>query len=151
MARMHSRKKGKSKSTKPVVKKTPTWVKYKPKEIEALIVKFGKEGNTASKIGVIMRDMYGIPDVKTMLKKSITDILKANKLTKDVPEDLLALIRKAVFLRKHMEANHKDMPGKRGLELTESKIRRLSKYYIKSGKLDSTWRYNPEKVKILVQ
>ena len=151
MARMHSRKKGKAKSSKPVKKTVPSWVKLKPKEVETLIVKYAKEGNSASKIGTIMRDKYGIPDVKTMLKKSITQILEENKLTKEVPEDLLALIRKAVLLRKHMEENHKDMPGKRGLELTESKIRRLSKYYIVSGKLPSDWRYNPEKVKILVQ
>jgi small subunit ribosomal protein S15 len=151
MARMHSRKKGKSKSTKPVKKTVPSWVKLKPKEVETLIVKYAKEGNGASKIGILMRDKYGIPDVKTLLKKSITQVLEDNKLTKEVPEDLLALIKKAVMLRKHMEENHKDMPGKRGLELTESKIRRLSKYYISTGKLASTWRYNPEKVKILVQ
>lgn len=151
MARMHSRKKGKSKSTKPAVKSVPKWVTLKPKEVETLIVKYAKEGNTASKIGIIMRDKYGIPDVKTMIKKSITEVLAGNELNKEVPEDLLALIRKAVFLRKHMEANHKDMPGKRGLELTESKIRRLAKYYIRSGKLDSSWRYDPNKVKILVQ
>ncbi len=148
---MHSRKKGKSKSTKPLKKTVPSWVKLKPKEVETLIIKYAKEGNTASKIGIIMRDKYGIPDVKTMLKKSITQILEENKLTKEVPEDLLALIKKAVLLRKHMEANHKDVPGKRGLELTESKIRRLSKYYISAGKLPNNWKYNPEKVKILVQ
>ena len=151
MARMHSRKKRKSKSTKPIVKTVPKWVTLKPGEVEKLIIKYAKEGNTASKTGLILRDKYGITDAKTMLKKSITTVLETNKLTKEVPEDLLALIRKAVFLRKHMETNHKDMPGKRGVELTESKIRRLSKYYIRTGKLPSTWRYNPEKVKILVQ
>ena len=34
MARMHSRDKGKSRSTKPSSKTVPSWLMYKPKEIE---------------------------------------------------------------------------------------------------------------------
>ncbi|MBT7237573.1 30S ribosomal protein S15, partial [Candidatus Woesearchaeota archaeon] len=42
MARMHSRKKGKSGSTRPEVRKKQTWIKYNSKEIEALVEKLGK-------------------------------------------------------------------------------------------------------------
>ena len=45
MARMYSRKKGKSGSTKPVKKGGYTWMNYKPKEAELLlIVTFSKLG-----------------------------------------------------------------------------------------------------------
>ena len=45
MARMHSRKKGKSGSRRPIKKTPQTWVRYKSKEAELLIVKLAKEGN----------------------------------------------------------------------------------------------------------
>ena len=103
MARMHSRKKGVSRSTKPSKKVAPSWMKYKSKEVELLVVKYAKEGKNASQIGIFLRDEYGIPDVKLVTKRSITDILKEKKLLKEIPEDLMALIRKAVLIRKHLD------------------------------------------------
>ena len=150
MARMHSRDKGKSGSTKPTKKTSPSWSQYKPKEIELLIVKYAKEGKAPSQIGMFLRDEYGIPDVKIVTGKSITKILSEKKLMGELPEDLLSLIRKAILIRKHLEENHKDQPGKRGLRLTESKIMRLAKYYKKSGRLPTTWKYDPEKVKLTI-
>lgn len=149
MARMHSRDKGKSRSTKPIVKKTPSWVGYKAKEIEKLVVKLSKEGNSTAKIGLYLRDSYGIPSVKLITKKSISEILKAEKAYPEIPEDLMALIRKAVSIRKHREENHKDNTSKRGLQLTESKINRLSKYYKKSGALSKDWKYDPASIRLL--
>lgn len=150
MARMYSRKKGKSGSTRPANPTKPAWIQLKDKEIEMLIVKLAKENMSKSKIGLLLRDQYGIPDVKLVTGKSITQILDAKQLTPEIPEDLMNLIRKAVFIRKHLEENHKDQPAKRGLILTESKIMRLSKYYKGTGKLDVAWKYNPETIKLLV-
>jgi small subunit ribosomal protein S15 len=146
MARMYSRKRGKSGSTKPVNKTTPSWVTYTPKEVELLVGKLAKEGKNGSSIGMILRDVYGIPDVKTMVGKTISKIVDEKKLTGEMPEDLLALIRKAALLKKHLEDNHKDNTGKRGLQLTESKIFRISKYYKNTGKLEPTWKYDPKKI-----
>lgn len=151
MARMHSRARGKSGSTHPIKKTTPGWVQYKAKEVELLVVKYAKEGKKPSQIGMFLRDEYGIPDVKILTTKSISQILEEKKLSLEIPEDLLALIRKSVLLRKHMEDNKKDVSAKRGLQLTDSKIRRLAKYYKASKKLPATWKYDPEKVKILAQ
>ncbi|MAE13669.1 30S ribosomal protein S15 [Candidatus Woesearchaeota archaeon] len=151
MARMHSRKKGVSGSTKPIEKKAPTWLQYKGKEAELLVVKYAKEGKSPSVIGTYLRDVYGIPDVKLITKKAVTEILAERKLLKEIPEDLMALIKKAVLIRKHMAVNHKDMPGKRGLQLTESKINRLAKYYKRTGKLAVSWKYDPERIKLQVE
>lgn len=148
---MHSRARGKSGSTKPIKKTIPSWVKYKPKEVELLVVKYAKGGKKPSQIGTRLRDVYGIPDIKTIVGKTVTEILKEKNLSLELPEDMLALIKKSVFLRKHMEDNHKDFSAKRGLQLTESKIRRLAKYYIKAKKLPSGWKYNPEKMKMYAQ
>jgi small subunit ribosomal protein S15 len=150
MARMYSRKHGKSGSTKPTNKQVQTWVRYSAKEVELLITKVAKEGKTASQIGLTLRDAYGIPNVKAVTKKSITQILKEKKLVGDIPEDLLSLMKKNLQEKKHLESNHKDMVGKRGLQLTESKIRRLVKYYKRTGALSADWKYNPEKVRLLI-
>ena len=151
MARMYSRKRGKSGSKKPIKKTIPTWSRYKPKEIEMLVVKLAKEGNSSSKIGIILRDMYGIPSTKFVDNKRITSILKEKKLLPDTPEDMIALIKKAVLIKKHLENNPSDEPAKRGLTITESKIKRLTKYYKRSGRLPSEWHYEPEKAAIFLE
>ena len=150
MARMHSRDKGKAGSTKPI-KKIPSWMRYKASEIEKLIIKFTKAGNTPSEVGMILRDTYGIHSVKAVSKKSITKILLENNLRKELPEDLMALILKFADVKKHIEKNKQDMTAKRGLQLTFSKIRRLVKYYQKSGRLPADWKFEADKVKMYVE
>lgn len=150
MARMHSRAKGKSGSKRPLQKTKPIWVRYKPKEAEFLIVKLAKEGKTPSQIGMTLRDLYGIPDARVMLGKSITQLMEEKKLLPELPEDLMALIKKSILIRKHRETNKKDKTSLRGLQLTESKIKRMVKYYKKIGKIKEGWKYDPEKIKLLI-
>ena len=148
---MHARKKGKSKSHPPLEEQIPTWVRYKPKEVELLIGKLAKEGKSSSEIGTILRDSYGIPSVKLIAKKSIGEILKEKNLSPELPEDLLFLIRRAIAIRKHLENNKQDMFAKRGLQRTESKIKRLVKYYKTAKKLPADWKYDFEAVKIYAE
>jgi small subunit ribosomal protein S15 len=151
MARRYSRKKGKSRSKKPPIKIPPKWVKYKKEEVEALVIKLAKEGKSSATIGTILRDQFGIPDVKAITGKSISKIMKENEVYPPIPEDLLNLLRKAVNLREHLEKHKKDKHSRRGLELLESKIRRLGKYYVRKGVLPKDWTYSPEKAKLLVE
>jgi small subunit ribosomal protein S15 len=151
MARMHSRARGVSGSTKPVKKVAPSWLKYKSKEVELLVLKYAKEGKTASQIGSYLRDEYGIPSVQLITKKPISEILKDKNLLGDIPEDLLALIKRSITIRKHLEENKKDMTAKRGLQLTDSKIRRLTKYYKRTERLSKDWKYDPEKVRLYAE
>ena len=151
MARMHSRDKGKSRSTKPVKKVKPSWVRYSAKETEQLVVKLAKTGKSSSEIGIILRDAYGIPDVKTITKKRINQIISDNKLGTKLPEDVTNLIRRHIAIMNHLESNKKDMGGKRGYQLTESKIRRLVKYYKEKGILPSGWNYDSKKAKLLIE
>jgi small subunit ribosomal protein S15 len=151
MARLYSKKKGKSGSTKPLKKTNPSWQRYTPKEIELLVVKLAKSGSTPSQIGMQLRDIYGIPDYQIVVGKSITETLTEKKLLGDIPEDLLALIKKYVNLQKHRESNKQDMPAKRGLQLTDSKIRRLVTYCKKVGKLPANWKFDSERFRLIVE
>ena len=151
MSRMHSNGKGKSGSTKPVKTKLHGWIRYKPKEIELLISKLAREGNTASQIGIILRDTYGVPDVKVIVGKRITKILKEKKLLSKLPEDLMALIKRLIAIQAHMETNNHDMTAKRGLQLTESKIKRLVKYYKKTKKLEASWKFDSKRIKMYLE
>ncbi len=151
MAKMHSRKKGTSGSKKPLQPAKPTWLRYKPKEIELLVTKLAKEGKSASEIGLVLRDTYGVPDVKSLTEKTISEILAEKKLLPELPDDLIALMRKSIAIRKHREANKKDEEAKRGLLLTESKIRRLIKYYKRSGRMAVDWKYDPAKLKMYTE
>jgi small subunit ribosomal protein S15 len=145
MARMHSRAKGVSGSKKPFNKTVPTWIRHKPKEVEILIAKMAKEEKTPSSIGVQLRDSYGVPDVKVLTGKKITQILKEKSLLTEVPEDLRALIKKAVMLRKHLEENKQDRTALIGLQITESKINRMVKYYKNTARLPANWKYTESK------
>ncbi len=149
MARMHSRKHGSSGSTRPMNMKKPAWVQYDNDEIKKLVIKLSKEGNSDSKIGVILRDQYGIPCVRAM-KLRISKIT-SKEMKKPAPDDLMSLLRKAVLLYKHLDENKKDTNSIHGLELLESKIRRLIKYYKRTGKVDEKWMYNRKNAELLVK
>ena len=129
----------------------PEWIAYSNEEIEEFIVKFKREGKSASQIGVILRDQYGIPSVKEVTGEKITQILRRNGQAEDYPEDLMNLIRRAVNIRDHLEENPKDLHGKRGLTIIESRIRRLGRYYAANGQLPEGWRYDPTKAALLVK
>lgn len=143
MARLYSHKRGRSGSTRPVSKHAPPWCKYKPEEVEAFVVKLAKEGNPPSKIGGILRDQYGIPLVKPITGKRVNEILREAGLAPKLPEDLNSLLRKATALRRHLEKHKADSSNVRSLELLESKIHRLAKYYRKRKLLPSDWKYKP--------
>lgn len=148
---MHSRGRGKSSSKKPIKKTKLTWIRYDDKTIEQLVIKLAKAGHKPSAIGLILRDAYGIPDVKSLTTKSIVKILKENNLLTKLPEDMLALIQKDIQIMKHLELHKKDMPAKRGMLLTESKIRRLAKYYKFHGRIPEDWAYDRTKAKLLIE
>ena len=148
---MYSKKHGKAGSKKPLRKTKQAWVRYKAKELELLIGKIAKEGKTASQIGIVLRDTYGVPSVKEITNKSITETMKEKGAASELPEDLMAMIKKNIMLKKHLDANKQDMTAKHGLELTESSIRRLVNYYKKSKKLSAEWKYDPAKIKLLIE
>lgn len=143
MARMHSRKRGKSASDRPRTTDL-SWIPLSKEEIEEAIIKLARKGLPPSQIGMILRDSYGVPLVKRVLGKKITQVLAEKGLAPEIPEDLSYLIKRAYRVRKHLETHKKDLVSRRGLSLIESKIHRLVKYYKRVGKLPKDWKYSPE-------
>ncbi len=149
MARMHSRKHGKSGSKKPLSK--AKWVEFGKEEIERLVIKLAHDKIQPAQIGLVLRDQYGIPSIRNATEKKVSQILSENKLAAKIPDDLFNLLKRAVKLHGHMEKNRKDFHSKHGLELLESKIRRLVKYYVREEKLPEGWKYDAERAKLIVQ
>ena len=141
VGRLHSHNYGKSHSVRPLNPKVPSWIKQDPKEIEELIVKYGKEDLAASQIGIKLRDQHSIPLVKPIIKKTITRVLEENDLKPELPEDLNNIVVKAVGLQKHLKINKKDNRNRRSLELIEANVHRLSVYYKKIGRIPQNWKY----------
>lgn len=151
MARMHARRKGKSGPTHPIRKKHPEWSSLNPREVESRVIELAKTGKSTSEIGMILRDQYAVPDIKVATGKNVTQILENNNIKSEIPEDLRNLIRIALKLRKHLETNKKDLKNKRNLQLTESKIRRITKYYHSEKRLPAGWKYSPKQAKLMFE
>jgi small subunit ribosomal protein S15 len=150
MARMHARRRGTSGSVRPYRKEVPAWSNTDVREIEKVIRESRKQGKPASEIGLLLRDKYGVPDVKLVMGKRLGAILKEMGMEARIPEDLANLIRKSLALRKHLAENRNDLHNRRQLQLTESKVRRVARYYVNSGKLPKDWVYKPESAEILL-
>ena len=152
MARMHARRKGKSGSTKVYTRKRhPDFSALNTREVESRVIEFAKTGKSTSEIGMILRDQYAVPSVRVATGKKITKILVGNNLKPEIPEDLRNLIGTALQLKKHLEIHKKDLKNKRNLQLTESKIRRLTKYYHSRKKLPEGWKYSPKQAKLMFE
>jgi len=148
---MHARRRGKSGSTRPMVSENPEWVPLSREEIESQVVKLGKDGLSASRIGLVLRDQYAVPDVKLATGNTVVDILRENDLKPEIPEDLAALMRKVINLTAHLDENKKDLANKRNIQLVESKIRRLVKYYKREGVLPADWTYSVKTAELQVE
>ena len=138
---MPKQEKGKSHQIRPVSKRPPSWCKYEPEEVEALVVKLGKEGNTPSLIGTILRDQYAIPLAKPITGQTVTKMLKKAGLAPAMPEDLGSLLKTAESLSVHLEKNKGDLNNKRSLQIIEARIYKLSRYYKRQGILAKNWKY----------
>ena len=143
---MPKKESGMSHQTRPVSKRPPVWCRYTAEEVEALVMKLAKKGHPPSRIGIILRDQHGIPLAKPIAGKSVTQILKDRNLVSSLPEDLENLLRKATRLHIHYDKNKADLSNKRALQIVESKIYKLSRYYKNKGVLPQDWKYEPKAI-----
>ncbi|MHA1124989.1 MAG: 30S ribosomal protein S15 [Candidatus Heimdallarchaeota archaeon] len=151
MARMHTRRKGKASSKRPPHATIPEWINQTPEEIENKIIELAKQGLTSAMIGTTLRDTYGIPSTKLIIKQKITEIMRRENVYPEYPEDFRNLVRRALALRRHLDGHPKDLHSRYGLQKLESKIRRLQKYYRKKGLIPKTFRYDPKAAATIVR
>ena len=151
MARMHSNGKGSSGSKKPDSTAPSAWSNSDKKEVEKLIVELSNAGYSNASIGTILRDRYAVPNVRLVMGERISKILLRNDITTSYPEDMMNLMRRALGLIDHLNNNSKDLHNRRQLSLTESKIRRLSRYYKRNGTLPDSWTYKRDQLRLMVE
>ncbi|MFA5020327.1 MAG: hypothetical protein WC533_04470 [Candidatus Pacearchaeota archaeon] len=115
-----------TKSKKPlkkVNKKTPERTSIE--NIEETIVELGKKGNTPSKIGIILKEKYGIQKAK-LLGKKITKILKEHKVVYETDLDLVN--KKLSKIEKHYEKNKQDKRANREIVRFIGLKKKMEKY-----------------------
>jgi len=140
LTRIHGNSRGKSQSMKPSIIKSD-WVKITPEEIGKLVVEMNKEGLNASQIGIKLRDEYAISSIKSVTGKNMKEFMEENGIKQEIPEDLEALVKRALSLQNHLKSNKGDRKNVRSLELLEAKVHRLSKYYKKKNVIPKNWKY----------
>ena len=129
----------------------PEWVPLTATEIEDLIVQFAEHGSTSARIGLNLRDQYGVPNVRLATGKTVTEIMKEKGVMPNLPEDLSNLMRRAISLNVHVKNNRGDVSNLRGLNLIEARIRRLERYYKRNGVLPENWKYSLENAEIMLK
>lgn len=113
-------------------KNKPEWLSTSEKDIEAIITKLAKQNLSSEKIGLVLRDNYGIPKTR-LLGTSISKILKKQKLYKDA--DVENLTKKHNLIKKHLEKNKQDKSAKRTLTIISARIKKLTEYRRKKDKI----------------
>ena len=105
----------------------PVWLKYTEQEVKDIILNIIKKQPelTAEKIGLILRDTYGIPKTKIYGFK-IGDVLKSSGLYK-IPE-LENLKKKVEMLESHIKKNKQDQKTKRATINTKAKLKKTKEY-----------------------
>jgi small subunit ribosomal protein S15 len=151
MARLHSKKKGKSGTKRPKSNESPDWVSMGKDEVAEFIKKQASEGVPAAKIGILLRDQHAVPNVRAILGMSISAFLAKEKVAPEYPEDLLNLIKKAVRMSGHIKDSKNDVGNNVKLGHVESKIQRLVRYYTSKGRLPAGWKYERDKAALLVK
>jgi len=134
-----------------MISENPAWVPLNATEIEDLIVKLAKDSLISARIGLILRDQYGVPDVKLATGKTITEIMEEKGVAPALPEDISSLMRRAISLNVHVRENKGDASNRRGLQLIESKIRRLERYYKDDGVLPQDWKYSLKTAELMLK
>jgi len=102
----------------------PVWLKYSESEVKDIILSLIKKTPelTSEKIGLILRDSYGIPTTRIYNFK-ISAVLKEAGVHRSA--DLVNLEKKEKGLENHLSKNKKDMKTARSLITIKSRLKRL--------------------------
>lgn len=112
----------------------PLWLKYTEDEVKAIIIKLAEKGLTSEKIGLILRDQYGIPKTKTYGFK-ISKILKEKNIYQDATSKNLDIKLKNII--RHAEKNRQDKKAGRSLIITQAKLKKIKDYNKKKGNVEA--------------
>jgi small subunit ribosomal protein S15 len=151
MARMHSKRHGKSKSRKPLPEDMGEPKSVDKAKIEELIVGYANSGMDPARIGQKLKEEHDMPYIKHYMGKRLAKILEEKGVAGTMPADLMDLMKKAVSMNAHLSKNKRDLHNSLKLKKIESKIWRLTKYYIRKGSLPAGWRYDAKQAELLIK
>jgi len=103
--------------------KKPTWLKYTKEEVVAIVKKLAEKDITSEKIGLILRDQYGIPSVRLYgikMKEAMED--------KFQEPTTLNLDKKLKKIIDHFKKNKQDKKSERALVITKAKLKKRTDY-----------------------
>ena len=138
-------------SKRPKRKEPAEWVELSKEEILEIVRGLARKGVPPSKIGLILRDQYGVPSFKAQTGMKLMVFLRKENLYKGFPEDLLSLLRKAVRMHQHLQEHKRDVHNKVRYEHLVSQINTLLRYYKRKGLVPKDWKYSPEAASLLVK
>ena len=104
----------------------PSWLKFTEKEVRELILKIAEKEPSTEKIGLILRDQYGIPKSKIYGIK-IKNILNE----KYIEPSIINLENKLQKIINHYKKNKQDKKAERSLIITKAKLKKRKDYHEK--------------------
>ena len=113
-----------------MAQKKPAWLKIKEEELKKIIAELAQKHKPA-KIGLILRDQYGIPTAKLYGKKLKAYLKEAGI---DTNEELENAQKKFEKLKQHLKTNITDKKAKHKLQKAQTRVNVLKKYYNKKEK-----------------
>lgn len=107
--------------------KKPVWLKYTEEEVKEIVMKIVEKnpGISSEKIGLILRDNYGIPSTRVYGFK-LGLLLREKKVYESA--DLKNLKLKTEKLEKHIKDNKQDKRTGRSLIITKAKLKKTQDY-----------------------
>lgn len=103
--------------------KKPVWLKLTKDEVKAIILKLAGKGLTAEKIGLTLRDQYGVPSAK-LYNIKIKEVLE-DKFEEPTSKNLDAKLQKII---NHYKKNKQDKNAERSLIITKAKLKKREDY-----------------------
>ncbi len=104
----------------------PLWLKYSADEVKSIIIKLANKGLTAEKIGLVMRDQYGIPKTK-LYNIKIKKVLEEKGIYEE--PTLKNLRAKLDNIIGHNKKNKGDKTAGRSLIITKAKLKKREDYH----------------------
>merc|ERR1711915_657709 len=150
MARMYGKSKGLAQSAQPFKRTPPSWLKLTPSQIEEEILTLARKGLHPTQIGAKLRDVDAIPLTRFATGKSILRILKKHGVNPNIPEDLFFLMKRTCAISKHRDNNKRDKDAAFRLNLCESRIARLIRYYSRTKQIPNNFKYRAATARAIV-
>ena len=121
---MAKSKKSEKKTEKPV------WLKYTAEEVKAIILKLANKGMTAEKIGLALRDQYGIPKTKLYGFKIKEVLEEKDKYDDPNIKNLKTHLDK---IQEHYKKNKGDKKAERSLMIIKAQLKKREEYLTKKS------------------